>query len=60
MMNVNEYLEIYCNGNKAAFARAFSRLPQNVTKIFNNPNQWFVVILEDEHLLTQIRAARFL
>lgn len=56
-MNIKEYTDEYCEGNKAAFARAFNRLPQNVTKLFNEPDQWMVIIQEEVHLLVQVRGS---
>ncbi len=55
-MDINSYLEYYCHGNKAEFARRFNRLPQNVTKLFNNPDKWLIHIDDNDHYLVQIRA----
>jgi hypothetical protein len=57
-MQLNQYINQYFDGNKAAFGRAFNRLPQNVTKLFNNPSQWLVIIEDKQHTLVQIRASR--
>jgi len=59
-MNIYEYNCKFFDGNKAAFARAFNRLPQNVSKMFNDPNQWMVVITEKKHLLVQIRGVQLI
>ncbi len=54
-MNINKYTDKFCNGKKAEFARTFNRLPQNVSKLFNEPDKWMVVINKNEHILVQIR-----
>jgi len=60
MIDIEKYLKEYCNGSKAEFARAFNRLPQNVTKLFNDPEKWLVVFEKDNsvHLLVQVRGCR--
>ena len=57
-MNVTDYLNQYHNGNKAEFARSFSRLPQNVTGIFNNPDKWQIIISDSKHQLVEIKAIK--
>ncbi len=57
-MNINDYKKEFCNNNKAEFARAFGRLPQNVTKLFNEPKKWMVVRDPGVDLLVQIRGSR--
>ncbi len=57
-MPLNEYIDKYFNGNKAAFGRAFNRLPQNVTKLFKNCDQWLVIINSTSHQLVQVRSTR--
>lgn len=59
-MNIQDYTDFAFNGNKADFARAFNRLPQNVTKLFNEPDQWMIVLDGKEHYLVQIRGKRLL
>ncbi len=54
-MDINKYTNKYCNNNKAEFARTFNRMPQNVTKLFKEPDKWMVVIDKNRHLLVQIR-----
>ena len=57
-MDIRDYKDNYCNGNKAEFARVFGRLPQNVTKMFNEPDKWMVVVTDWRHYLVQIRGVR--
>lgn len=57
-MKLQKYVDVYFDGNKAAFGRAFGRLPQNITKLFNNSDQWMIVIGKSTHKLVQIRATK--
>jgi len=57
-MPLNQYINQYFNGNKAAFGRAFNRLPQNVNRLFKNQEQWLVIITDSNHSLVQVRSIR--
>ena len=57
-MNIQEYTDKYCGGNKAEFARTFGRLPQNVTKLFNDPGQWMVIVTGLKDCLVQVRGVK--
>ena len=54
-----EYCDKYCHGVLAEFARAFGRLPQNVTPIFNSSEKWRVIFEGDKHLLVQVKEVRY-
>lgn len=57
-ISMAQYVELYFDGNKAAFGRAFGRTPQSVNKLFKTPDQWMILMGDDIHILAQIRATR--
>ena len=51
------YVDVNHQGNKAAFARAFGRSPQGVSKMFRNPDKWLIVLTELNRLIVEVRAS---
>ena len=51
------YVDVNHQGNKAAFARAFGRSPQGVSKMFRSPDKWLIVMSEGKHSIVEIRAS---
>ena len=57
-MEIEQYLDEHFAGNKADFARAFGRQPQNVSKIFKDPSRWRVITEGDEEYLVELKSKR--
>lgn len=55
-MKLLDYVDEYYGGNKAAFARAYNRSPQGVSKMFRNSDDWIVWVEDDQHTIAQVRA----
>lgn len=58
VLTLQEYLAEFCQNNKAELGRLLNRLPQNVTKLFNCPEKWLILVSESEHILVQVRCVR--
>jgi len=55
VFKLQQYVDIYHDGNKASFGREFGRMPQSVTRLFHKPEQWAVIMVKRKALLVQIR-----
>lgn len=48
-MKIHDYLDEYCESNKAEFARLFNRKPQNVQLYFRRHKAYEMVITDHHH-----------
>jgi len=57
-MKIEDYINMYYEGNRSAFGRDFNRSPQHMVKIMQKREQWLVVDQDDITYLLQIRSEK--